>query len=59
MPDTRAPSKIANVLNALPKSAQSGSKAALAEIWNAENREHAERPAGMPVSGNFRSGPAA
>jgi putative transposase len=37
--------KIANVLNALPKSAQSGAKAALAEIWNAEDREHAERAA--------------
>lgn len=35
--------KIANVLNALPKSAQPGAKAALAEIWNAENRDHAER----------------
>jgi len=37
--------KIANVLNALPKSAQPGAKAALAEIWNAENRDHAERAA--------------
>jgi len=35
--------KIANVLNALPKSAQPGAKAALAEIWNAEDCEHAER----------------
>ncbi len=35
--------KIANVLNALPKSAQPGAKAALAEIWNAEDREHAEK----------------
>ena len=34
--------KIANVLNCLPTSAQPGAKAALAEIWNAENREHAE-----------------
>jgi putative transposase len=33
--------KIANVLNALPKSAQPGAKAALAEIYNAEDREHA------------------
>jgi transposase-like protein len=33
--------KIANVLNALPKSAQPGAKAALAQIWNAEDREHA------------------
>jgi transposase-like protein len=31
----------ANVLNALPKSAQHGAKAALAEIYNAEDREHA------------------
>jgi transposase-like protein len=31
----------ANVLNALPKSAQPGAKAALAEIYNAEDREHA------------------
>jgi putative transposase len=37
--------KIANVLNALPKSAQPGAKAALAEIWNAEDREHAEAAA--------------
>jgi transposase-like protein len=33
--------KIANVLNALPKSAQPGAKAALAEIWNAEDKGHA------------------
>jgi putative transposase len=31
----------ANVLAALPKSAQPGAKAALAEIYNAEDREHA------------------
>ena len=37
--------KIANVLNCLPKSAQPGAKAALAEIWNAEDKEHAERAA--------------
>jgi transposase-like protein len=37
--------KIANVLNALPKSAQRGAKAALAEIWHAEDREHAEAAA--------------
>lgn len=37
--------KIANVLNALPKSAQPGAKAALAEIWNAEDKEHAEAAA--------------
>ncbi len=48
-PDTREQRcwfhKIANVLNALPKSAQPGAKAALAEIWQAEDREHAERAA--------------
>src|SRR4051794_34969423 len=33
--------KIANVLNALPKSAQPGAKAALAEIYNAEDKTHA------------------
>jgi transposase-like protein len=32
---------MANVLNCLPKSAQPGAKAALAEIYNAEDREHA------------------
>lgn len=37
--------KIANVLNALPKSAQPGAKAALAEIWSAEDKTHAERAA--------------
>jgi putative transposase len=31
----------ANVINALPKSAQPGAKAALAEIFNAEDRDHA------------------
>ena len=35
--------KMANVLNALPKSAQPGAKAALAEIYNAEDREHAAK----------------
>lgn len=33
--------KIANVANALPKSAQPGAKKALQEIYNAEDREHA------------------
>lgn len=33
--------KIANVLDALPKSAHPGAKKALAEIWNAEDRRHA------------------
>ena len=37
--------KIANVLNALPKSAQPAAKAALAEIWQAEDREHAAQSA--------------
>jgi len=44
-PDTREQRcwfhKIANVLNALPKSVQSDAKAALAEIWNAEDKDHA------------------
>ena len=35
--------KMANVLNCLPKSAHPGAKAALAEIYNAEDREHAEK----------------
>lgn len=35
--------KIGNVLSALPKSAHSGAKRALAEIWNAEDRDHARR----------------
>ena len=33
--------KIANVLAALPKSAHPGAKKALAEIWNAEDKDHA------------------
>ncbi|CAN5393052.1 hypothetical protein BH24ACT12_BH24ACT12_14980 [soil metagenome] len=37
--------QIANVLNVLPKSAQPDAKAALAEIWNAEDRDHAEEAA--------------
>ncbi len=32
---------IANVLAALPKSAHPGAKAALTEIWNAEDKDHA------------------
>jgi transposase-like protein len=35
--------KIGNVLSALPKSAHPGAKKALAEICNAEDREHARR----------------
>lgn len=37
--------KVSNVLNALPKSAQAGAKAALAEIWNAEDKDHAKKAA--------------
>jgi transposase-like protein len=44
-PDTREQRcwfhKIANVLAALPKSAHPGAKKALAEIWNAEDKQHA------------------
>jgi transposase-like protein len=35
--------KIANVLSALPQSAHPSAKKALAEIWNAEDRDHARR----------------
>src|SRR5208282_5115179 len=35
--------KSANVLGALPKSAHPGAKKALAEIWNAEDKDHARR----------------
>jgi transposase-like protein len=35
--------KIANILAALPKSAHPGAKKALAEVWNAEDRDHARR----------------
>ena len=35
--------KMGNVLNCLPKSAQPGARAALAEIYNAEDKEHALR----------------
>ena len=49
-PDTREQRcwfhKIANVLSALPKSAHPGAKKALAEIWNAEDKTHAEAAAG-------------
>jgi len=44
-PQTRAQRrwfhKIANVLAALPKSAQGGAKKALARIWNAQDKDHA------------------
>jgi transposase-like protein len=46
-PDTREQRcwfhKIGNVLAALPKSAHPGAKKALAQIWNAEDRDHARR----------------
>jgi hypothetical protein len=37
--------KIGNVLAALPKSAHPGAKEALAEIWNAEDKQHAQAAA--------------
>lgn len=37
--------KIANVLAALPKSAHPGAKKALADIWNAEDKDHAAQAA--------------
>jgi transposase-like protein len=37
--------KIANVLGALPKSAHPGAKKALAEIWNAEDKNQARAAA--------------
>ncbi len=37
--------KIANVLGALPKSAHPGAKKVLAEIWNAEDKNHARTAA--------------
>ena len=48
-PDTREQRcwfhKTANVLSALPKSAHPGAKAALAEIWRAEDKTHAQTAA--------------
>jgi len=35
------------VLNALPKSAQPGAKKALAEIWNAKDKDHAQAAANV------------
>jgi len=35
--------KVANVLNALPASVQAAAKRALREIWDAEDKDHAER----------------
>src|ERR1700716_3533824 len=37
--------KIGNVLNALPTSAQPGAKKTLSEIWNAEDKDHAQAAA--------------
>ncbi len=37
--------KVDNVLFALPKSAHPGAKKALAEIWNAEDKDHARAAA--------------
>jgi putative transposase len=42
--------KIANVLNALPKSAQPGARAALAEIYAAEDKTHAAAAAKLFVA---------
>lgn len=39
--------RIGNVLNALPKSAHPGAKKALAEIWNAEDKDHAQAAANV------------
>jgi putative transposase len=39
--------KIANVLAALPKSAHPAAKKALAEIWNAEDKDHAQAAANV------------
>lgn len=49
--------KIANVLNCLPKSAQPGAKAALAEIYNADDADHARRRCGRSRPTTGRSGP--
>jgi transposase-like protein len=46
--------KIANVLAALPKSAHPGAKKALAEIWNAEDKDHA-RAAAKAFDGAYRA----
>ena len=39
------PDKVANILNALPKSAHPGAKTALAEVYNAEDERHAHAAA--------------
>ena len=48
--------KTANVLAALPRSAHPGAKKALAEIWGAEDKDHALaaiRPSGPPTWSSF------
>src|SRR5207342_3538114 len=49
--------KIANVLGALPKSAHPGAKKALAEIWNAEDKNHARAAAKAFEAAYGRSSP--
>ena len=49
--------KIGNILAALPKSAHKDAKAALAEIYNAEDRDHAEQPRRRSPRPTARSGP--
>lgn len=39
--------KFGNELNVLPKSAQPGAKKALAEIWNTEDKDHAQAAANV------------
>jgi len=36
--------KVANVLNALPASVQTAARRAMREIWDAEDRDHADKP---------------
>src|SRR5258707_3215533 len=51
--------KIANVLGSLPKSAHSGAKKALAEIWNAEDKDHARTAVKAFAAAYGRSSPRA
>jgi hypothetical protein len=51
--------KIGNVLAALPKSAHKDAKAALAEIYSAEDRDHAEQAAKMFAAANGAKWPKA
>lgn len=50
--------KIGNVLAALPKSAHPGARKALAEIWNAEDRDHAAAAAAA-FAGAYQKWPKA